>query len=190
MSHYLIFSNLSVNKPIDWIAFAFLSQILSVCLNYLSMTEWMCVCALMCLCNYLYDVGAWTPWQKLLCVTAGTVSSAVIKYEMSCRVIHTCCAHEAANQSQCLTFYWHRCGSERRQSTSRQGGKSLKEGHDHCYIDLYKCMILKYFSLNYTNISLINLYNLILDHTILYIQYYIKDLSSPIYGHDLIFCWL
>lgn len=36
------------------------------------MTERLCVCARACLC--IYDTGVRTPWQKLLRLTAGTVS--------------------------------------------------------------------------------------------------------------------
>lgn len=66
----LICSNLPVNKQINWIAFSFfffLRQILSVCSQYLSMTERMCACG--CVFIYMMD-----PWQKLLCLATGTVS--------------------------------------------------------------------------------------------------------------------
>lgn len=32
-----------------------------------------------------------------------------VKCEMPCRLIHTCCAHEDANQIQYLKLYWNKC---------------------------------------------------------------------------------
>lgn len=69
----LICNCLSINKQINWIAFFFHRQILSVCSKYLSMTERMCVCASVFV--YLFILrGCVDPWQKLLCLTAGSVS--------------------------------------------------------------------------------------------------------------------
>lgn len=133
MSHYLVCSNLSVNKQINWIAFVFLSQILSVCFKYFSMTEHTeCVFVLLCVCVFIYMMWEHgVPGRSCYVSLQGqSHSSAVmrlVKYEMPCRVIHTCCAHEDANQSQCLAFYWNRCCTvdQTKEDNQPAGGEKI-----------------------------------------------------------------
>lgn len=83
----------------------------SVCSTYLSVTERLCVCARVCLC--IYDTGVWTPGRSCCVSPRGpSLSSAkmrCVKCEMPRRLIHTCCAHEDANQIQYLKLYWNKC---------------------------------------------------------------------------------